>query len=243
MTQILSARSIAVYVTAIEMTRQEYNQIRGWELPADENGDDEGFLIEDPAGQENTPDYDGFVQWLPKAEFERKFTVLDEDACCEAEPKCADSTMGMNAVSPSCSSREDIYMLSQLAANPAASHILRNTVEEKLIAAIESAFPPEDKSQISDGYHTFDELYDHRMKLFAVICRMFSSSAWKSKLHSDGTMFDDYFIVGIKTGEGQFTYHYHIDHWDMFPVEELERAPEWDGHTSDDVTRLFSLLD
>lgn len=74
MTQILSARSIAVYVTAIEMTRQEYNEIRGWELPADENGDDEGFLIEDPAGQKNTPDYDGFVQWLPKAEFERKFT-------------------------------------------------------------------------------------------------------------------------------------------------------------------------
>lgn len=61
MTQILSAHSIAVYVTAIEMTRQEYNQIRGWELPADENGDDEGFLIEDPAGQKNTPDYDGFV--------------------------------------------------------------------------------------------------------------------------------------------------------------------------------------
>lgn len=113
MTQILSARSIAVYVTAIEMTRQEYNEIRGWELPADENGDDEGFLIEDPAGQKNTPDYDGFVQWLPKAEFERKFTV-DDDACCEEEPKCADSTMGMNAVSPSCSLREDVYMLTEI---------------------------------------------------------------------------------------------------------------------------------
>lgn len=74
MTQILCARSIAIYVNAIEMTRQEYNEIRGWTLPEGENGDDEGFLIEDPAGQKNTPDYDGFVQWLPKAEFDRKFT-------------------------------------------------------------------------------------------------------------------------------------------------------------------------
>ena len=75
MTQILCARSIAIYVNAIEMTRQEYNDIRGWTLPEGENGDDEGFLIEDPAGQKNTPDYDGYVTWMTKAEFERKFTT------------------------------------------------------------------------------------------------------------------------------------------------------------------------
>ena len=27
----------------------------------------------------------------------------------------------------------------------------------------------------------------------------------------------------------------------MFDVVELDRAPEYDGHTSDDVTRLLSL--
>lgn len=94
----------------------------------------------------------------------------------------------------------------------------------------------------SDGYHTFDELYYHRMVLFSVICNTFYNKAWKSWLHHDGTMYDDYFIVGIYTPEGQFTYHYHKDHWDMFDVLEYDRAPEWDGHEPKDVTRLLSLL-
>lgn len=28
------------------MTRLEYNQFRGWDSPADENGEDEGYLVE-----------------------------------------------------------------------------------------------------------------------------------------------------------------------------------------------------
>ena len=94
----------------------------------------------------------------------------------------------------------------------------------------------------SDGYHTFNELYEHRMVLFSVICNQNKDNAWKSLLHHDGTMFDDYFIVGIKTPEGQYTYHYHIDNWDKFQVKELERAPEWDGHVASDITRLYGLL-
>lgn len=98
-----------------------------------------------------------------------------------------------------------------------------------------------DSDKISDGHHTFKELYDHRMILFSVICNSNKEKAWKSKLHDDGTMFDDYFIVGIETKEGNFTYHYHIDNWDVFSVKELDRAPEWDGHTSDDIVRLNNI--
>lgn len=94
----------------------------------------------------------------------------------------------------------------------------------------------------SDGYHTFDELYYHRMMLFAVVCNTYSDSAWKSKLHHDDTMYDNYFIVGVETPEGQYTYHYHINQWDMFDVTVLDRAPEWDGHKPEDITRLLSLL-
>ena len=84
----------------------------------------------------------------------------------------------------------------------------------------------------SDGYHTFNELYHHRAVLFSVIVKAFSDKAWKSKQHNDGTMYDGMFIVGIDTPEGQATYHYDIDpYWDMFECRELERAPEWDGHT------------
>jgi hypothetical protein len=32
----------------------------------------------------------------------------------------------------------------------------------------------------SDGYHTFNELYYHRMILFSVICNQNKSKAWKS---------------------------------------------------------------
>ena len=96
--------------------------------------------------------------------------------------------------------------------------------------------------EISDGYHTFDELYFHRMTLFSIICNTYKDISWKSWKHHDGTMYDDYFIVGVETDEGQFTYHYHKDYWDKFNVKELPFAPEWDGHTADDIVRLYSIL-
>lgn len=96
-----------------------------------------------------------------------------------------------------------------------------------------------DTGKISDGYHTFDELYYHRMILFAVICRHNRKRAWKSWKHEDGTMFDDYFVVGVVTKEGDYTYHYHKDHWELFKVPELEHAPKWDGHKPEDVSRLL----
>jgi len=85
---------------------------------------------------------------------------------------------------------------------------------------------------LSDGYHTFNELYHHRAVLFRVICSCFPDLAWKSKRHHDGTMYNGMFIVGIQTPAGQATYHYDINpYWDMFRVKELPKAPEWDGHT------------
>lgn len=98
------------------------------------------------------------------------------------------------------------------------------------------------KGKITDGYHTFDELYYHRMILFSVICNTYKEKAWKSWLHHDGTMYNDYFIVGIETKKGQYSYHYHKDEWDNFNVKELELAPEYDGHIPSDITRLLSLL-
>lgn len=106
-----------------------------------------------------------------------------------------------------------------------------------------SGFNIHENGKISDGSHTFDELYYHRMILFSIICNINSQRAWKSWKHHDGTMFDNYFIVGITTPRGDFTYHYHEDCWDYFyNVKELEHAPKWDGHQSDDIVRLLSLL-
>lgn len=97
-------------------------------------------------------------------------------------------------------------------------------------------------SKISDGSHTFGELYHHRAVLFATICNLNPNISWKSYHHSNGDMIKNFFIVGIDTPEGQFSYHYPLDYWKMFKVEIMDLAPEWDGHRSDDVGRLLSII-
>lgn len=93
----------------------------------------------------------------------------------------------------------------------------------------------EDKGLISDGYHTFNELYEHRHMLFRALCK--NAVSWKSKLHSDGTMFEGWFIAGLRTPieEHDITYHIPMRLWDLFNIKEVERAPIFDGHTSQDV--------
>lgn len=97
-----------------------------------------------------------------------------------------------------------------------------------------------DIGDVSDGYHTFNELYHHRAVLFSIICNQNARYAWKSKLHSDGSMYDNMFIVGmnlpIKGNVYPISYHYDIyPYWDMFKVKEIERAPVFDGYTPWDV--------
>lgn len=89
--------------------------------------------------------------------------------------------------------------------------------------------------ETSDGYHTFDELYFHRMYLTAWIVSLIPHKCYKSKKHSDGTMFDGMFIVSINTEGGPITYHYDNCYWYLFKCKEVAKADEFDGHTSFDV--------
>lgn len=58
------------------MTRLEYNQFRGWELPEDEDGADEGYLVEYiDGGKANTAEYAGYVSWSPKDVFDRAYRL------------------------------------------------------------------------------------------------------------------------------------------------------------------------
>ena len=63
-------------INAEAMTRLEYNKLRGWELPADENGDDKGMLIADVNGTSNVEGYEGYVQWVVQAEFDRTYKTV-----------------------------------------------------------------------------------------------------------------------------------------------------------------------
>lgn len=114
----------------------------------------------------------------------------------------------------------------------------------KIITELAGLSDVVDVGEISDGCHTFNNLYYQRCVLFAVICKEFNNRAWKSRKHSDGKKCfgGGWFIVGIDTPNGQYTYHYADRYWDMFKCKELETAPEWDGHTEKDVMRLFSLF-
>jgi DNA-directed RNA polymerase subunit RPC12/RpoP len=81
------------------------------------------------------------------------------------------------------------------------------------------------------------------MMLFAVIVKQNHDRAWKSLRHEDGELCfgGGWFIVGIDTPEGSYTYHYEDNYYSLFDCEELERGKHWDGHTEKDVTRLLSL--
>ena len=58
-------------IAAKAMNRREYNQFRGWELPADERPEDEGYLVEYlDGGKPNVEGYAGYVSWSPKEQFD-----------------------------------------------------------------------------------------------------------------------------------------------------------------------------
>lgn len=64
-------------INAKPMTRLEYNQFREWELPADENGEDPGYLVEyTDGGKANTEQYTGYVSWSPKDVFEKAYRPI-----------------------------------------------------------------------------------------------------------------------------------------------------------------------
>ena len=118
---------------------------------------------------------------------------------------------------------------------------------ENINKIIQDNVDENDIENISDGYHTFKELYEFRKLYNAAFFNELSKNnvckVHKSKRHSDGELCfgGGWFLVGINTPEGPYTYHYELKDWDLFNCEELDRAPEWDGHTDEDAKRLLSL--
>ena len=100
----------------------------------------------------------------------------------------------------------------------------------------------EDKGEISDGYHTFNELYEFRKMYNAA-----AFNAWvkeglydvhKSKCHSDGLpcFNGGWFIVMAVLPGGQVSNHYRLEDWDLFQCpEEPFVKHHYDGHGAQDV--------
>jgi hypothetical protein len=100
----------------------------------------------------------------------------------------------------------------------------------------ESSYHYVKDGQVSDGYHTFEELYTHRLYLYVALMMSHKDISWKSEKHSDGTVYPGWFVAGMRLPNGDITYHIPMTMWDSLTgIEELIIAPEWDGHTSNDV--------
>lgn len=130
-------------------------------------------------------------------------------------------------------------------------------MEQLTVEEINEQVKGVDTNLVSDGYHTFGELYDHRISLFIAVCKMhfakFLSAetpanekrfVWRSKAHSDGSVWDGWFILGIGILPGeQITYHLPTSRWEECDCSiSLDKAPEWDGHTSADVLERLKTL-
>lgn len=55
------------FLQAEPMTRGDYNIHRGWEIPADENPEDPGYLVQYP---------DGYISWSPSVQFEMAYQPI-----------------------------------------------------------------------------------------------------------------------------------------------------------------------
>lgn len=105
-----------------------------------------------------------------------------------------------------------------------------------------SASPTVDPGQVSDGYHTFNELYEHRHALVLALMAARPDLFWYSLKHYDGERCfgGEYFIVGAKLpNAGAISYHLPISLFNLAvrtsPGTCIDKAPEWDGYTADEV--------
>jgi len=102
---------------------------------------------------------------------------------------------------------------------------------------------PCDPGEISDGYHTFNELYAHRCTLFLALMASNPALSWISAKHYDGSEWEGWFIAGMELPTGDVTYH--LPNSMMGAAVQtgcrvMQYGKEWDGHTSSDVVKRLT---
>ena len=112
---------------------------------------------------------------------------------------------------------------------------------------------------VSDWYHTFWELYKHRIHLFIALCSIINSlnnwvklftKEWKcsntiikSKKHFDWSEYEWLFIIQLETSVWQISYHLPNEYWDRCEfIETVDKANECDWHDSNTVLERLLLI-
>lgn len=103
--------------------------------------------------------------------------------------------------------------------------------------------------ETSDGYHTFNELYEFRKLYNACLFNEWhlhrKFSVHKSIKHFDGELCfgGGWFIVMAMLPTGQISNHYEMKDWDLFNIPEAPEALfQFDGHTPKDVLDRLSKI-
>jgi hypothetical protein len=65
-------------INATPLNKGEYNHYRGWSIPQNEDPNEEGYMVEYPESNPNTPDYTGYISWSPKEVFEKAYKSTDK---------------------------------------------------------------------------------------------------------------------------------------------------------------------
>lgn len=60
-------------INGFRMNKETYCKLRGWDVPADEDSLEEGYLVEYPDSKSNHPQFRGYISWSPKAAFEAAY--------------------------------------------------------------------------------------------------------------------------------------------------------------------------
>lgn len=98
--------------------------------------------------------------------------------------------------------------------------------------------------ELTDGNHTFEELYDHRHILACHVLNQNKGISFKTRKAKDGEEWEGWFIAGMNTPYGQISYHFPTTpYWYLLDIPEIERNDLYDDHNSRDVyLRLINLL-
>lgn len=125
--------------------------------------------------------------------------------------------------------------------------LVRYWTDEMIEGLVEEETKPKDMGEVSDGYHTFNELYEYRMLYNAALFNEFAKQGLydvhKSRKHSDGEYpFGDsnWFIVMAELPTGQISNHYELKDWNKFQIPEKPLANKWDGHSPKDVAERLT---
>jgi hypothetical protein len=120
--------------------------------------------------------------------------------------------------------------------------------------------PSNVRGNYSDGYHTFNELYEFRKTYNAALFNEWANfrinppdgsepvakfDVHKSWNHNDGQpcFGGGWFIVVATLPTGQISNHYEAKDWDLFKIPEAKNAKHpFDGHTSADVVVRLNAL-